>query len=214
MQRKAPVIYIAWILILCSCSETGIRDNYFNGSITYNYTYESKTMNIDSLYNERPRKAVFRYDSLNYLSRFYGKDTITYYYSGKINKALEEVNGSGNYTCEDYGQLTDSVISIKQYPANETVLGQQCDILEMQKKNSWVKYYVSREIKIAPPTYIHHKAYNMDLYGNKADGGLILKLEHRFKNFTMKGLASEISKKDRHYKAIEISAAVFDNLCK
>jgi hypothetical protein len=148
------------------------------------------------------------------MSRFFGKDTMSYFYSGNMNKALEQVNSSGNYTCEDYGLLTDSVISLKLYPSTETVLGQKCDILEMQKKNSWVKYYVSKEIKTAPATYIKHRSYNMDLYGSKAAGGLILKLQHRFKNFTMKGLAVEITKKGNQFRAFDIADNVFNNQCK
>jgi hypothetical protein len=54
----------------------------------------------------------------------------------------------------------------------------------------------------------------MDVYGKKADGGLILKLEHWFKNFTMKGQAVEIRKKDRQYKSFEIADTVFNNYCK
>ncbi len=54
----------------------------------------------------------------------------------------------------------------------------------------------------------------MDVYGDKADGGLILKLEHRFKNFTMRGRAVEIIKKDQQFKAFEIADTVFNNHCK
>ena len=69
---------------------------------------------------------------------------------------------------------------------------QECRLLEIQKSNSWVKYYVSKEQKIAPATYQHHRSYNWDVYGEKAGGGLILRSEHRFKMFTMMGIATDV----------------------
>ena len=203
-----------WILILISCKGRKNSTDYFTGTVAYAYAYESSLLNIDSLIKERPVKAFFRYDSINYLSRFFGLDTVTYYYSGKMNKALSQINSLDSFTCEDYGLPTDSIISWKLYPSNEKLLNQECNILEIQKKNSWVKYYVSKKPRIAPGTYLIHKSYNMDLFGLKADGGLILKLEHRFKYFTMKGLAIEICEKDKQFKAFEIADTIFNYHCK
>lgn len=212
MKQKGTPKLIICILIFVACSNR--EDIYFTGTITYHYTYESATMNTDSLERERPVKAIFGFDTLNYISRFFGKDTINYFYSGNRNKALEQINSNGNFTCANYGLATDSVLSVKQYAAAGTVLGQKCDILEMQKANSRVIYYVSRERKTAPATYKKHRSYNMDVYGEKTGGGLILKLEHRFKNFTMKGLAVEIAEKERSFRAFDIADSVFDKHCK
>jgi hypothetical protein len=190
------------------------EEKYFAGEVVYTYVYESNILNTDSLAKERPVKGIFRYDLNNYQSQFQGQDTFTYYYSGTLNKALSRAGSSQNYECEDYGIFTDSVISWKIYLTEEKILENDCDILELQKKTSFVKYYISKTKKIAPATYQKHKAYNWDVYGEKAKGGLVLKLEHRFKNFTMKGLAVDVSKKDNQYKAFEIADTVFNNHCK
>ena len=109
--------------------------------------------------------------------------------------------------------FTDSIISWKIYPANETILGQDCDILELQKKNSFVKYQVSKQYRIAPLTYQNHRSYNWDVYGQKANGGLILKSEHRFKQFTMNGIATEVKKYNEKFNALEIDEKKFTELC-
>lgn len=195
------------------CKDTR-EEKYFTGEIEYRYTYESNVLNTDSLSKERPVKGIFRYDLANYQSRFLGKDTFTYYYSGNLNKALSQAGNSENYTCEDYGMVTDSVISWKLYPTGEKVLEQVCDILELQKKNSLVVYYVSRTEKIAPVTYQKHKAYNWDVYGEKSNGGLILKMEHRFKVFTIKGIATKLVNQENNFKAFEIDDNTFNQFCK
>ncbi|HQW92451.1 MAG: hypothetical protein IPH68_03395 [Chitinophagaceae bacterium] len=206
---------IGFILLLHVAGCNGhTEEKYFTGEIEYRYTYESNVLNTDSLAKERPVKGIFRYDLANYQSRFQGKDTFTYYYSGSLNKALSQSGNSENYTCEDYGLVTDSVISWKLYPAGEKVLGQVCDVLELQKKNSLVLYYVSRAEKIAPATYQKHKAYNWDVYGEKSNGGLILKMEHRFKVFTMKGIATNLVNQENNFKAFEIDENTFIQFCK
>jgi hypothetical protein len=203
---RAGIIYgILFIFLLKSTGCNSIKKTpYFTGEITYHYTYESSFLNTDSLIKERPSKGIIRYDSYNYQSQYTGKDTVTYYYSGNLNKCLSQTGTNKIVECEDYGINTDSVLSFKIYPAPETVFGQPCTIVELQKKTSFVKYYVSNRQRVAPATYKKHKAYNWDVYGEKANGGLVLKLEHRFKNFIMKGTVTGIKNYDSKFKALEI----------
>jgi hypothetical protein len=109
--------------------------------------------------------------------------------------------------------LTDSVSTYKVYDTDEKVLGYSCKILEMQKGNSWVKNYVSNELKMAPATYQKHKSYNWDFYGEKAGGGLILKSEHRFKNFVMKGVVTNIKTHPGDFNALEMDVKQIGEIC-
>jgi hypothetical protein len=187
---------------------------YFTGTIEYTYTYSSDSLNTDSLTKERPAKGIFRYDENNYQSRFINTDTLTYYYSGTMNKCIAEAGSTKKYECEDYGVMTDSVLAVKEYVTEEKVLGHSCRILELQKKNSLVKYYISTNLKIAPATYRLHKSYNWDDYGEKSNGGLILKLEHRFKSFTMSGIATSLKVMNDGFSALEINDTLFSQICK
>lgn len=44
-------------------------------------------------------------------------------------------------------------------------------------------------------------------------GGLILKLEHWFKNFTMKGIATDLIKQEQKFMALEIGEKIMIALC-
>lgn len=206
------LLLISSIIFVIGCNKPGKK--YFTGTIEYTYTYSSDSLNADSLAKTRPSKGLLRYDTVNYQSKFIGTDTIVYYYSGRFNKCLSETDHLGNYACEDYGVFTDSVLSYRLIDTDEKILGYSCTILEIQKKNSWLRYYVSNELKIAPATYRKHISYNWDLYGDKAGGGLILRSEHRFKYFTMKGIATAIGARSAGFKALEIDEKLFSQFCK
>lgn len=211
MKNSYTNIFI--LLIIISACQSKKRSNYFTGTIEYHYTYTSDSLNKDSLAKTRPNKGFFRYDELNYQSTFSGRDTTNYYYSGKMNRCISRTEPEGDFICEDYSLVTDSVLSVKLYDTNEKVLGYSCKILEMEKSNSRVKYYVSRDLKIAPGTYKLHKSYNWDVYGEKADGGLILKLEHRFRSFTMSGIATNVQIIKDKYSALEMSIKDMEEFC-
>jgi hypothetical protein len=214
MKQLIKLLSVIVLLQSMSGCSNGEKNEYFTGEIAYKYSYESSMMNADSLNKERANNGVFRYDTENYQSKFTGKDTLTYYYSGSLNKCLSESGNLHNYECADYDVLTDSILSFKIYDTGEKVLGYSCRILEMQKKNSWVQYYVSNDLKIAPATYQRHRSYNWDVYGKKASGGLILKSEHRFKAFTMKGIAANVTMQGKSFKALQIDEKLFSESCK
>ena len=211
-MKNSLTVLVASLTVIAGCKNSGTA--YFTGTIDYNYTYTSDSLNTDSLSLIRPSKSNFRYDNNDYQSRFIGKDTEIYYYSGQLNKCIGKSSSQKNYDCEDYNLITDSVLSFKLYNTDEKILGYSCKILEIQKKNSWTQYYISKDLIISPTTYNKHKSYNWDFYGEKAGGGLILKSEHRFKHFTMKGMATDVTKQSKQFKALEIDEKLFSVLCK
>ncbi|MBL7723502.1 MAG: hypothetical protein JNK27_05100 [Chitinophagaceae bacterium] len=212
MRSFAYILFII-LIVLTGCNSKN-EGEYFSGEISYTYSYTSEILNADSISRIRPSKGFFRYDTANYQSSFTGADTFTYYYSGSLNKCLSESGSSKKYECEDYSIITDSVLSVKDYATEEEILGHPCRILELQKKNSWVKYYYATDLRIAPATYKNHKAYNWDIYGMKAEGGLILKMEHRFNKFVMSGVVNGLSIKKDDFGALEIDKSLFSEICK
>ncbi|MBK7879673.1 MAG: hypothetical protein JNK69_06720 [Saprospiraceae bacterium] len=215
------LLFLMILFSVLSCQSIRISDkiikvtngNYFTGKVEYQYFYESELLNVDSLKSIKPFKSFFRYDTMDYQSQFIGKDTLTYYYSGKLNRCLSRINTMIEYECEDYGVFTDSIINFRVYNTDEKVMGQNCKIVEYQTRYYWTKYYVSQDIILAPGTYRRHLAYNWSFYGKIADGGLILKLEHRFKNYTMKGIATHISMFEKSFKANEIDLSSIMKAC-
>ena len=205
------IFFLSALLHISGCKSSA--NKYFTGTIEYAYSYSSDSLKVDSLTAARPKKGFFRYDENDYQSRFIGAGTNTYYYSGALNKCVSESGVQKNYMCEDYGATTDSVLTFKLYDTGEKVLGYSCKILEIQKTSSWVKYYVSKEIKMSPVTYRKQRAYNWDFYGEKAEGGVVLKLEHRFKTFTMSGIATGLKEYDTDFKALQMDENKFAEIC-
>ena len=205
------LIIILALLFIAGCRNSD--STYFTGIVEYAYAYTSDSLDTDSLTRTRPGKGILRYDTLNYQSQFISADTNTNYYSGILNKCLSRTNPE-NYECVDYGEFTDSVISYRIINTDEKILGYSCKILEAQKKNSSLQYYFSNDLKIAPATYRRHVSYNWDFYGEKANGGLILKSEHRLNYFTMKGIATFLSRRDNNFNALEIDEKLFSEYCR
>lgn len=198
------------ILLITSCVE---KQKYFVGQIEYSYSYESIQLNTDSLTALKPYKGIFRYDINNYQSQFIGQDIFTYCYASTLNICVSETNSKKDYECEDYGIPTDSIISFNVYDTDEKVMGHHCKIVEYQSKRFWNRYFVSTDLKIAPGTYQKHLAYNWKFYGEKADGGLILKLEHRFKNYTMRGFATSVNQQNKNYIALQLNEKTISAIC-
>lgn len=204
------ILLFSIILFSPSCVE---KQKYFIGQIEYKYSYEGVQLNVDSLTALKPDKSIFRYDINNYQSQFIGQDTFTYFYSGTLNKCISETNSKRDYECEDYSIPTDSIISFNIYDTDEKVLGHHCKILEYQSKRFWNRYFVSTDLKIAPGTYEKHLAYNWKFYGEKADGGLILKSEHRFKNYTMRGIATSLNQQYKYFNALLLDEKTISTIC-
>ena len=203
---RSPILKFFICVFSCtlfSCQNQ--NKDYFQGQVIYKYHYTSDVLNIDSLNQSKIHTSIFKYDTENYQSTFINKDSTTYFYLSSINKCLKAINGQLQDICEDYSEATDSIINFRVYDTDEKILGQDCMIIEFQGLHFWNRFYVSKDSKISPNTYKDHKAYNWQFYGNQTHGGLILKLEHRFKTFSMHGEATYISNLKWNEKALDIT---------
>jgi len=142
-----------------------------------------------------------------------GADTFAYYYNGRLNKCLSETNSSKIFECEDYGLPFDSVGDFRIYDTDERILGYRCRIIEFKARHFLNKYYVSKDLFIAPGTYKNHLAYNWQFCHEKTGGALILKSEHRFKNYIMTGTATTIDNQDKDLRAFAFDDAFFRLVC-
>jgi len=211
-MKKTPCFTAPLLLLAAACGRQQ-QDTpvFFSGEIEYAYTYGSDSLNLDSLVKTRPSLGFFRYDTTSYQSRFTGPDTVTYYYSGLLNKAV--FMSGFDRGCEDYGTAADSVLSVSTYDTKEKILGYPCKVAELKKSRSSVLYYYTPELVMAPATYTRHRAYNWDRYGKETGGGLVLKLEHRFGVFTMTGTAQKVLTGGKEFQALQIPPDTLAALC-
>lgn len=99
---KTMLLFTIICVLGCQSHQHNSNFDYeiFTGSIEYQYQYESTTIKkLDSLRKIKPSKSIFRFDTNNYQSKFIGKDTFTYFYSGKFNKCISETNNNKIYEC-------------------------------------------------------------------------------------------------------------------
>ena len=187
---------------------------YFQGEIHYKYSYSSETLNLGYLESKRPKRGVFKYDLQHYQSIFYGPSITSYYYSGITNHAISSIDGAFDINCTDYGINPDSLLHFEVHPTDEKILGQDCMIVEFQTPNVYTRYHVSKSVFLAPDTYQKHLAYNWSLYGEQGKGGIILKAEHFFSNFTMIGEVSKIVPYENGERAWDITEDAFAQACR
>lgn len=197
-----------------SSPPSAVSSDFFQGEIHYTYTYESNSVPLGYLYSVRPNSSIFAYDSKNYQSTFMGADTICYYYSSDRNRAIFSKNGIFDAGCEDYGVNPDSLLSFKVYDSEELILGQRCKVIDFRTINTFNRYHVSRDLFLPPDTYQKHIAYNWAFYGEQANGGIILRVEHHFPKFVMMGEATKVQAFSNGERAWDIKDQVFVNACR
>ena len=188
------VRYFGAYAAFSGCIDTRPRpeqEAWFSGRIVYSYSYSSSELDADSLALERWSSGQMIFHGPDYMSRYVGLDTSTYFYSGPTGRCAAYEPGKQPY-CEDYRAPTDSIASISIKPASELVLGRTCDLVELKGRWSDTRYWVSRELRMDPASYALHHAYNWKAYADASKGGIILKVEHRFSRYTMHGTATLI----------------------
>lgn len=177
-------------LVFLNCKTEEVAD--FEGFIKYEYTYESDSLNVDTLKKHRPSLSLFYYKDSLYLSSFIGQSTDMYIVNGKTGVAYYLSGENDTIVCEDYTKQTHQIKNYNLLPSEETVLGYDTRILEIEMEDATTRFWVSTDLKVNPQNFKNHIAYNWFFYLQKADGGIILKMEHEYPTFTMKGLATQI----------------------
>ncbi len=204
---KPVILYLCFVgLSACGIKNIPTQKQLFLGRVEYDYTYTSALLNTDSLKKVKPHTGIFLYDTGHYESRFYGRDTVVYIYSGNANKAVSQTNGRWDTACEDYSVYTDTATAVRLLETTEKVQGSDCSILEFTGRYFATRYWVSKRFILSPAVYNRHNAYNWRFYAEHSGGGLILKLEHRFKQYTMHGVARKIVSGNDSHSAINKEA--------
>ncbi len=188
---KYLLIFFLNVVIFFNCS-TVEEFPEFEGFINYQYTYESDSLNVDTLTKYRPTSSEFYYKDSLYFSSFISKTRDSYVVNGKTGFAWYLSSETDTAVCEDYTKRTESIKTFRTLPSKETVLGYDTRILEIEGQNSTTRFWVSTDLKVNPENFAKHQAYNWYFYLQKADGGIILKTEHEFPKFTMNGIATKI----------------------
>ncbi len=192
-------ILFQFLIILnfaCNSEKQHPEETFFEGLIEYAYTYQSDALNVDTLKAQRPYKGMMIYKDSMYKSVFVANHkTETYIYNNAEGIAYD-LSAEDSIDCEDYKIQKDSILRYEILETDEKILGHEVKILEFDSKYATQRFYFSTKFKAAPHNYDKHLAYNWKFYKEKAKGGVILKVEHIFKNFTMFGIATNVEVKE------------------
>ena len=195
---KSHFLKIGLLIFIFSCNPK-LKNELpppFEGRIQYAYTYQSDSLDIDTLKAQRPHSGQMIFKDSMYKSVFVSDDkTETYLYDNATGIAFEW-SAKDSIQCEDYKIPTDSVLRFEIIETDEKILGQEVKILEFDSKYATQRFYFSTKYKVAPHNYDKHEAYNWKFYMEKAKGGVPLKVEHIFKNFTMIGMVTRFEERE------------------
>ena len=149
-----------------------------------------------------------------YKSIFESKNKMEIYIYDNESGIAYDLTDKDSIGCEDYKMNNDSIYSYEIIETDEKVLGHEVKILEFKSKYATNKFFFSKNYKVAPHNYDKHLAYNWKFYMEKADGGVILKVEHVFKKFTMKGVATQFEVQEINPKLFEIDKNKLKMACR
>ena len=206
--------YLVILLGSCSTEKKIEKKNAFEGLIEYAYSYQSDSLNIDTLRTQHPSSGMMIYKDSMYKSVFVANHkTETYIYNNAEGIAYD-LSAEDSIDCEDYKIQKDSVLRYDIHETDEKILGHEVKILEFDTKYATQRFYFSTKFKVAPYNYDKHLAYNWKFYKEKANGGVLLKVEHIFKKFTMISIATKIEQKEIDPKVFEIDKSKLTTTCR
>jgi hypothetical protein len=204
------------ITILAASSYWGCaspESPYFEGVVSYTYSYQSDALDADSLRTVYPKTSDFYYSGPNYKSVFQAQELEEYIYFGENGKCYtRDTTGSG-FLCEDYSKPTDTVFQLELRESDEVIPGHACQLLAVKAGGFDSEFYFSPEIRLPPESYRLHEAYNWRAIMEKTGGGMILKSVHHFEDFTMTGVATALRKEAMPDTIFEVPPAAIASPC-
>jgi hypothetical protein len=99
---------------------------------------------------------------------------------------------------------TDAILNWKIIDTDEKILGEAVKILEFSTSNIVNRYHYSLKHKVAPFNYDKQLAYSWKFHKELTGGGVLLKVEHIFKKFSITGVATKIETRNVADEEFEI----------
>ena len=190
----AKKIFFWSIFILTSL--TAISQSYFEGEITYKFTFKSEQLKDPNIL----LTPIFGNGSTLYFKEGnyrheYESGTMEFdLYNKSDNKMYQKKRNNDTIYWVDCGNGANTIQDTLFYSKTDTILGIICDRLTLQyKEESEIHYYNSDSICINPDWFKNYKLNDEYLIDRK-EKSIYLKSEHLFKYFTLIETATKISR--------------------
>ena len=153
---------ILFVLLSVISSLLQLQAQEFEGMISYDNSYESKTSEISSeqLNNLMGTEQAYVIKGNNYKSAFNGVFISLHLYRGDENRSYMLTGKTDTLYWEDYSQNKDIAVSYEIKQNQDTVLGISCDVIIVQSQMSKTYFYYNSKYGINPELFTKHN------YGN------------------------------------------------
>jgi hypothetical protein len=191
------------LAILMLASFRSANEEYFEGMIVYEHTYETDDprINVKQLEQFFGTKSEFYYKNGNFLQLFNGSFMISDVYHVKENKSYSKLKGNDTLFVNDCSQPNETITESTTEDVKDTILGKKCKAFYFKSKNlkgepyRQSKFVFSTEPKINYALFTNFKfaSYNV-IYPALKALPLSLKSSYAGQPFRIKMTAVSIKK--------------------
>jgi hypothetical protein len=187
---KAKALIVS-MMFFFSC-----QNSYFEGTISYNMEYIDETggMNKENAKKYMGDKQVYFFKRNKYKSVMNGVLNTTLFYTGK-DTLYNKIKGIKELMYINTMAQEEKIISFEIKKNQTTILGYNCDVLDVITTDGTMKYYFNNSIKINSDLFKRHEVGFWRFCLDKTEGALPIKWEVNTSGLKLTTIASEIEQK-------------------
>ncbi len=181
------------ISLLLALTSLCVSAQYFEGKVTYQNTYKSKSAAIkdEQLNTMMGTRQDYYIKGGDYKSETNGSFLLWQLYINKDNKLYSKLANSQAVLWNDGAANPDTVLSSELHKASTKILGYVCDELVLTCKSGVQKYYFNAGLPVDAGLYARHQFGNYYAYLQKAHA-VPLKMIVDNAQFVMESTATEV----------------------
>lgn len=194
-MSKAIILFIT-LLFFSECKLYS-QKNLFQGIIIYSMDYSDKTGQMDEIQSEKylGNKQKYFIKEGQYKSVMNGLLNVTQLYTGK-DTLYSTIKGTDTILYIDTKFQKEKVISSIIKKNQLSILGYNCNSLELETSDGIIKYYFNEALRIDKDLYINHKKGFWFFCLDKTNGALPIRCVTETSDFKLTITAKEIVIKD------------------
>jgi hypothetical protein len=199
-------LFVFLIVVVVTPAE---GQQFFEGTLLYQHSIESKKLSVDSLKKVLPKASLYLYRAEFYKGYVFALDTTVYIYHGGLGICMVKASGDATVYCADYNKKIYEpqkiVVDRKQHNVN----GYPCVMITSVFKNYKVRSWYHTGLKHYPEMFSKHKAYGYTKLMKAARGGIFVKSEIVYDNYTM--TIELVNINERQIPENEFAGRLFDD---
>lgn len=167
---------------------------YFEGQITFNFSYVIKTKNVDSAYLDKifGTNAILTFKEGNFFETYDKGYIKTQIYNKNNNRTYLQKDFSDTLYWFDCGTEYEKPIHTNIHSKKENILGIECDELTTIYKNKTVRFYFNPDSLVINPIWYDKFTLSNKNINTKIMKSMYLKYQLDYPDFTVTASATFI----------------------